>query len=238
MPAHTTDPGSGQVGFVVDKVVPGQVFSEYFGFPWQSLFHRIILHPHNHPGQAQEDSKWPRCRVDPVWTPPPTTLFIAPWHEDVWVSRGKAPWNFNLHSRSRWVVSVTVRLFCLRKKILGTTGQEAGWVPERVFTRHWKRNHCFSQESNSILRSSSPYSGPYSDSHFGFHCLSCYSSDGFVPFLFCLFFSTLPHFKISDFTCWGLPPQFLYFTPLPVPPTQFRTFPQSHQPWKCNLSEK
>jgi hypothetical protein len=26
-------PGSGQVGFVVDKVALGQVFSEYFGFP-------------------------------------------------------------------------------------------------------------------------------------------------------------------------------------------------------------
>jgi hypothetical protein len=28
-----------QVGFVVDKVALGQVFSEYFGFPCQSLFH-------------------------------------------------------------------------------------------------------------------------------------------------------------------------------------------------------
>jgi hypothetical protein len=27
------EPSSGQVGFVVDKVVLGQVFSEYFGFP-------------------------------------------------------------------------------------------------------------------------------------------------------------------------------------------------------------
>jgi hypothetical protein len=45
------NPGSGQVGFVVDKVAPGQVFSEYFGFPCH-LFHQI-LHPHNHPGQVQ-----------------------------------------------------------------------------------------------------------------------------------------------------------------------------------------
>jgi hypothetical protein len=43
--------GSGQVGFVVDKVAPGQVFSEYFGFPCHS-FHKI-LHPHNHTGQVQ-----------------------------------------------------------------------------------------------------------------------------------------------------------------------------------------
>jgi hypothetical protein len=33
------EPGSGHVGFVVDKVALRQVFSEYFGFPCQSLFH-------------------------------------------------------------------------------------------------------------------------------------------------------------------------------------------------------
>jgi hypothetical protein len=32
------DSGSGQVGFVVDKVSLGRVFSEYFGFPYQSYF--------------------------------------------------------------------------------------------------------------------------------------------------------------------------------------------------------
>jgi hypothetical protein len=40
------------VGFVVDEVALGQVFSEYFGFPCQSLFHRFI-HYRNHPGLAQ-----------------------------------------------------------------------------------------------------------------------------------------------------------------------------------------
>jgi hypothetical protein len=40
-----------QVGFVVDKVASGQVFSEYFGFPCHSF--QKILHPHNHPGQVQ-----------------------------------------------------------------------------------------------------------------------------------------------------------------------------------------
>jgi hypothetical protein len=44
------EPGFGQVGLVVDKVVLGQVFSEYFGFPCQSSFHQI-LHHHNHTGQ-------------------------------------------------------------------------------------------------------------------------------------------------------------------------------------------
>jgi hypothetical protein len=41
-----------QVGFVVDKVALGQVFSEYFGFPCRSSFHQI-LHHYNHPGQVQ-----------------------------------------------------------------------------------------------------------------------------------------------------------------------------------------
>jgi hypothetical protein len=51
-PAAGFKPGSGQVGFVVDKVALGQVFSEYFGFPCQYSFHQI-LHHHNHPGQVQ-----------------------------------------------------------------------------------------------------------------------------------------------------------------------------------------
>jgi hypothetical protein len=39
-------PGSSPVGFVVDKVALGQIFSEYFGFPCQSSFHQFL---HNHP---------------------------------------------------------------------------------------------------------------------------------------------------------------------------------------------
>jgi hypothetical protein len=30
------------VGFVVDKVTLGQIFSEYFGFPCQSSFHQFF----------------------------------------------------------------------------------------------------------------------------------------------------------------------------------------------------
>jgi hypothetical protein len=40
------DPRSSDVGFVVDKVALGQVFSEYFGFPCQFSFHRL-LHIHH-----------------------------------------------------------------------------------------------------------------------------------------------------------------------------------------------
>jgi hypothetical protein len=40
--------------FVVDKVARGQVFSEYFGFPYQNRsFHQFFLH-HNHLGQLAE----------------------------------------------------------------------------------------------------------------------------------------------------------------------------------------
>jgi hypothetical protein len=35
------------VGFVVGKVELGQVFSEYFGFPYQFLFHQLF-HIHHH----------------------------------------------------------------------------------------------------------------------------------------------------------------------------------------------
>jgi hypothetical protein len=40
------EPRSGNVGFVVDKVALGQVFSEYFGFSRQFTFHRL-LHTHH-----------------------------------------------------------------------------------------------------------------------------------------------------------------------------------------------
>jgi hypothetical protein len=43
-----------QVGFVVDKVASGQVFSEYFGFPCQTRSFHQLLHPHNHPRQLAE----------------------------------------------------------------------------------------------------------------------------------------------------------------------------------------
>jgi hypothetical protein len=40
------------VGFVVNKVALGQVFSEYFDFPCQSPFNKFLQH-NNHPGLAQ-----------------------------------------------------------------------------------------------------------------------------------------------------------------------------------------
>jgi hypothetical protein len=44
-----------QVGFVVDKVASGQVFSKYFGFPCQNhKFHQLLHHHHNHLGQLAD----------------------------------------------------------------------------------------------------------------------------------------------------------------------------------------
>jgi hypothetical protein len=34
------------VEFVVNKEAPGQVFSEYFGFPFKYLFHQPLLNHH------------------------------------------------------------------------------------------------------------------------------------------------------------------------------------------------
>jgi hypothetical protein len=61
------EPGSGHVGFVVDKVALGQVFSEYFGFPCQSSFHQLLHnHPHLSPGACTIGQKWPQNLVDLV----------------------------------------------------------------------------------------------------------------------------------------------------------------------------
>jgi hypothetical protein len=57
------DPGSGQVGFVVDKVALGQVFSEYLDFPCQSSFHQLFHnHPHLSSGAGTIGQKWPQYK--------------------------------------------------------------------------------------------------------------------------------------------------------------------------------
>jgi hypothetical protein len=44
---------SGHVGFVVDKMELGWVFFEYFGFPCQFSFHRLLhIHHHHHHHQS------------------------------------------------------------------------------------------------------------------------------------------------------------------------------------------
>jgi hypothetical protein len=58
------------VGFVVDKVVLGQVSSEYFGFPCQSLFHQLL---HNHP-----DLSSGACTIGPEVAGVPSVLSPTP----------------------------------------------------------------------------------------------------------------------------------------------------------------
>jgi hypothetical protein len=71
-----------QLGFVVDKVVLGRVFSEYFGFPCQSSFHQIHHH-HNHPGQATIGQSVAAVPSGPSWTPPPTKRIKKKMSESV-----------------------------------------------------------------------------------------------------------------------------------------------------------
>jgi hypothetical protein len=64
------EPKSGHVGFVVDKVAVGQVFSEYFRFPCQFLFHRLP-HIHHHLSSVADNNssiggrhtKWTRSHT-------------------------------------------------------------------------------------------------------------------------------------------------------------------------------
>jgi hypothetical protein len=56
---------SAHVGFVVDKVALGQVFSQYFGFPCQSSFRQLLHnHPHLSSGACTIGQKWPQYLVD------------------------------------------------------------------------------------------------------------------------------------------------------------------------------
>jgi hypothetical protein len=42
-------------GICGGQIDVGQVFSEYFGFPYQNhLFHQFLHYHHNHPGQLAE----------------------------------------------------------------------------------------------------------------------------------------------------------------------------------------
>jgi hypothetical protein len=67
------DPRSGYEGFMVDKVALGQVFSEYFGFPCQSAFHRLLHNHHRSSGAGTIGQQWPTNQVDSV-SPHPEKL--------------------------------------------------------------------------------------------------------------------------------------------------------------------
>jgi hypothetical protein len=64
------EPRSNYLGFVVDKVAPWQVSSEYFRFRCQFSFHRL-LHTHHHQSSVAGTigQQWPSYQLDPVSTP-------------------------------------------------------------------------------------------------------------------------------------------------------------------------
>jgi hypothetical protein len=67
---------SGHVGFVVDKVALRQVFSEYFGFPCQYSFHRLLHTHHLSSGVSTIDQLVPDVPSGLCLTPPQETKKI------------------------------------------------------------------------------------------------------------------------------------------------------------------
>jgi hypothetical protein len=57
---------SAHVGFVVEKVALGQVFSEYFGFPCQSSSHQLLHNHHRSSGAGTIGQHWPTYQADSV----------------------------------------------------------------------------------------------------------------------------------------------------------------------------
>jgi hypothetical protein len=73
------------MGFVVDKAALGQIFSEYFGFPYyQSSFHQF-LHHHNHPGWhnrriSGRGAEWTQLDSNPHYTNKKKVILVARIH--------------------------------------------------------------------------------------------------------------------------------------------------------------
>jgi hypothetical protein len=69
-------------GICGGQVSLGQVFSQYFGFPWQSSFHQLL---HNHPrlssGACTIGQKWPS--VPSGLSPTPLIIIIIPERSNV-----------------------------------------------------------------------------------------------------------------------------------------------------------
>jgi hypothetical protein len=62
------------VGYVVDKVALGQVFSQYFGFPCQSSLYQLLHnHPHLSSGADTIGQKWPQYKE---LSPTPLVIYI------------------------------------------------------------------------------------------------------------------------------------------------------------------
>jgi hypothetical protein len=79
------------VGFVVDKMAPGQFFSEYFGFPCQPQFIPPTSPFSQSPGTGKIGQYMAAVpRGHPIWTPPPTIRIKKKLH---------------IFSRTRWTLT-------------------------------------------------------------------------------------------------------------------------------------
>jgi hypothetical protein len=117
-------PGSGQVGFVVDKVALGQVFSEFSGFPCQSSFHQLLHnHPRLSPGASTIGQKWPQYKglsptplaIKKKWRlifVYPTLYSIYKWYvPNTWcLSRSLCWWHLYTYATDRKEVYVLRKL--------------------------------------------------------------------------------------------------------------------------------
>jgi hypothetical protein len=71
------EPTSGHVGFVVDRVALVPVFSEYFGFPCQFSFHRL-LHTYHHHHHHHLSSGWYNSPVADIPSGLTVSLTLTP----------------------------------------------------------------------------------------------------------------------------------------------------------------
>jgi hypothetical protein len=76
-------PGSGHVGFMVDKMELGQVLSEYFGFPCQFAFH-LLLHNHHHHLSSTTSI------IGQTMAAVPSGLSLTPWERNILSEVGAA----------------------------------------------------------------------------------------------------------------------------------------------------
>jgi hypothetical protein len=86
------DPRSGYVGFVVDKVAFGQVFSKYFGFPCQSFQQLLHNHHHRSSGAGTIGQQWPTYQADLVSPHPRKWRWVVSFTPLPLYSWGRSPW--------------------------------------------------------------------------------------------------------------------------------------------------
>jgi hypothetical protein len=114
------------MGFVVDKVALGQVFSEYFGFPCQSSFHQLLHnHPHLSPGAGIIGQKRPQYKgLSPTPLAIKKKLLCEYWCEEQTQNLLRRMKRYNI---THLVYSEEVGVIAYAKLII--FGSEQIWLP-------------------------------------------------------------------------------------------------------------